>query len=284
MSLQEAKSRVWHNFWDSLLLTECDEEVAERLLELQDAVAKFGAHRVRDHFRGQQDPAVARLRQWVQEELEGQDVYWDGVPHDGKLDDNTCFGKMYVVPYPFTCVFVWDASDDYAFITYDDFVTMAQKNQQPDVVAKRTLRQKLRALHGEQVHLEMTRTESHSVPDGMEETTNAEGKTTRKQRYTTVQVEMHYHRCVRGVDGATITQAADARSLTRGCAPSPALLRRLRASAVSLRSAPTQAGPWPPASSAPSTTTMATVWPRRHTPGNSTRSATRAPSATARLG
>ena len=52
----------------------------------------------------------------------------------------------------------------------------------------------IRALAGCTVHFEITRTETHTIPDGTETTKDAEGNTVTKQRMTAVQVQMYYHR------------------------------------------------------------------------------------------
>jgi hypothetical protein len=51
-----------------------------------------------------QNPAVMETRAFLQQYVEGVDVYWDRPPHDGHLDSVTKFGKMYIDPYPFHAV------------------------------------------------------------------------------------------------------------------------------------------------------------------------------------
>jgi hypothetical protein len=43
------------------------------------------------------DRNVQVWRMWVQANLEGLDVFWDGVPNDGHLDSVTRFGKVCAV-------------------------------------------------------------------------------------------------------------------------------------------------------------------------------------------
>ena len=103
---REIKHRVWHTFWEGVLLNKCGEEVAQRLLELQDAASMAGIEHIRSHWRGQQDPQIAAARQGARKHLEGVDVYWPDAAgcRDGVLDSKTKFCKMYIVPYPFHCV------------------------------------------------------------------------------------------------------------------------------------------------------------------------------------
>ncbi|GMF33372.1 unnamed protein product [Phytophthora fragariaefolia] len=170
---KEAKHRVWQAFWRAVLydLAPSHEDAGEnhvkespaaaRLIELDQAVISAGIRRVSSHWRGKQQRYTTRLRQVVRTALEGIDVYWNeeiGV-RDGHLDSMSYFGKMYVVPYPFHCVIVYDNTNDEAII-WDDIDESAPRdsklhsnlakllflNFSPSIVAKREVRQKIRAL------------------------------------------------------------------------------------------------------------------------------------------
>lgn len=149
---REVRRRVWYPFWDSLLLNGCGEEVAQRLLDLQKATSSYGIKRIREHFAGMKDEETYARRQWVLDKLEGLDVYWNEA-HDGELDSKTCFGKMYVVAYPFHCVMVYDDSDDVSFVwnartnPEDEktaFTRFVELNQSEEVQRRRLVRRKLR--------------------------------------------------------------------------------------------------------------------------------------------
>lgn len=129
---KEAKHRVWQAFWRAVLydLTPVhpdhegsethvkESPAAARLIAQDQAVISAGIRRVSSHWRGKQQRYTTRLRQVVRTALEGVDVYWNeeiGV-RDGHLDSMSCFGKMYVVPYPFHCVIVYDNTNDEAII------------------------------------------------------------------------------------------------------------------------------------------------------------------------
>jgi hypothetical protein len=190
---KEIKHRIWHTFWEGTLLNVCGEEVAERMIELQQETRNFGAKRIKEHWEGYKNPRTAKDREWARQKLEGVDVFWDGIPMDGKLDSETCFAKMWLDPYPFHCVIVYDDCNDRTFVWNEDFDEFVKKNKSPEIQRKVKLRRKLRAMAGQMVHLEHTQMESHSVEDGQETYTDGEGNTQTKTRYTTVQVEMSYH-------------------------------------------------------------------------------------------
>lgn len=102
---------------------------------------------------------TAQLRQLACDALEGVDVFWNNPQgaRDGQLDSVSCFGKMYVVPYPFHCVVVYDDANDEAIVrdecdeatpltSHTNLAKLLSINFTPEVMAKRELRQKLRVL------------------------------------------------------------------------------------------------------------------------------------------
>lgn len=79
---KEAKHRVWQAFWRSLLLemaqnssnskADADElTVAHRLEALEQAVVASGVHRVRLHWRGEENAYTSKVRQATRAALEG---------------------------------------------------------------------------------------------------------------------------------------------------------------------------------------------------------------------
>ena len=124
---RECKHRIWHVFWQGMLLNKCGDEVATRLLELEQATRDSGIKNIKDHWAGESDRRISELRMKCRKGLEGVDVYWNGMTRDGHNDSQTFFGKMYVVPYPFHCVMVYDDAQDEAFIRsdkFDEFMTL----------------------------------------------------------------------------------------------------------------------------------------------------------------
>jgi hypothetical protein len=224
---KEAKHRVWQAFWRAVLydLSHKQEEedtaeeasenavkdapAAARLVSLDQAVISAGIRRVSSHWRGKQQRYTTRLRQVVRTALEGVDVYWNentGV-RDGHLDSKSCFGKMYVVPYPFHCVIVYDNTNDEAIIwdevdetaprdskLHSNLAKLLFLNFSPAIVAKREVRQKIRALADLKtpVRFPFSRVEKALVTDYYE-WTPIEGQRPLKIRYKAmVEFTCHY--------------------------------------------------------------------------------------------
>ncbi|GMF34118.1 unnamed protein product [Phytophthora fragariaefolia] len=212
---KEIKHRVWQAFWRSLLLEIVhnsrvskgnieEATVVHRLETLEQAVVASGVHRVRSHWRGEENPYTSKLRKATQAALEGVDIFWDDASgaRDGHLDSKSCFGKMYVVPYPFHCVVVYDDSKDEAIVRDDVGVQVQSKlakllflNLTPTTIAKRTLRQKLRVLSSQEtsIRFPFEREEKVTVDDGTITWTDGNGNTHQRTRRTTVSFICHYH-------------------------------------------------------------------------------------------
>ncbi|KAL4133984.1 hypothetical protein PRIC2_004298 [Phytophthora ramorum] len=211
---KEAKHRVWQAFWKALLLELAQNAskskgnigeitVAHRLQTLEQAVVASGVHRVRSHWHGEEHAYTAKLRQTTRAALEGVDVFWDDASgaRDGCLDSQSCFGKMYVLSYPFHCVMVYDDSKDEAIVR-DDAETRGQSklakllflNFTPQIVAKRELRQKLRVLSTKEtrINFPFARPEQATVEDGTVTRTDGQGHTHTETRHTTVSFMCYY--------------------------------------------------------------------------------------------
>ena len=120
-------------------------KVYNRLEDLKDIALRVGLDRYKQGLK-RPGPEVMEARKWVLKELEGVDAFWDGIPEDGYLDSNTQFGKMYIEPFPFRCVVVYDDCDDYVFIKDEEFMSFVAANRDPDTTAKRKLRMSFRGL------------------------------------------------------------------------------------------------------------------------------------------
>ncbi|KAG7388240.1 hypothetical protein PHYPSEUDO_012898 [Phytophthora pseudosyringae] len=221
---KEAKHRVWQAFWRAVLYDLApdheqfavhDEDhvkaspAASRLMALDQAVISAGIRRVSSHWRGKQQRYTTRLRQVVRTALEGIDVYWNeeiGV-RDGHLDSASCFGKMYVVPYPFHCVIVYDNTNDEAIIwdevdesaprdskLHSNLAKLLFLNFSPAIVAKRELRQKIRALADLKtpVRFPFSRVEKAVVTDYYEWTPIEGFKPMKVQYKAVVEFTCHY--------------------------------------------------------------------------------------------
>lgn len=197
---KEAKHRMWQAFWKSVLLSLKDESVVQRFNTLEQAVLASGIHNIRRHWEGQSSEYVAHMRMAARLMLEGVDVYWNDPTgaRDGRLDSMSCFGKMYIQPYPFHCVMVYDDAKDEAIIRDDKFSDLLFANFSPPILRKRLLRQRLRALSacGVQIHFPFSRQETVTVEDGTvtRTVTDSQGHTTTRTetRYTTVAFTCHY--------------------------------------------------------------------------------------------
>jgi len=191
----EIKHRIWHRFWRSTLMKAYKKEcpkLGERLGELERITADVGRFKIVDHFAALLYPGRGELRKWIADELEGVDVFWDGQTHDGVLDSMTRFGKMYIKPYPFHCVMVYDDSTDFTFIYEKDLDRFVARNTDPEIQRRRGVRKALRALEGELVYCPFERYETHQVEDGTEHYTDSQGKSHTRTRFSSVQVLMHY--------------------------------------------------------------------------------------------
>ncbi|KAG6944910.1 hypothetical protein JG688_00016840 [Phytophthora aleatoria] len=175
---------------------------------LEQAIVASGIHRVRDRWQGEEDAHNAKLRQTLRSALEGVDVYWDDATgtRDGHLDSKTCFGKMYVVPYPFHCVVVYDDCKDETIIRDDKdgklkLAKLLFLNFTPQIMAKRDLRHKLRVLSDRDtsINFPFSRPEQVTVPDGVIVTTDAYGNTQTTPRFSTVTFTCYYTNGVIGV-------------------------------------------------------------------------------------
>ena len=74
----ELKRRVWHPFWEAVLLEE-GEVYAKRLTEMQGKARDVGKHRILQHWKNGANEEINEVRQRLMEEYEGVDVYYSGV-------------------------------------------------------------------------------------------------------------------------------------------------------------------------------------------------------------
>ena len=169
---RELKHRLWHPFWQSLLLKKCGDDVAGRMLELMEMTHIFGIKRIRDHWSSAE--ADADVRQYAIERMEGVDVYCTpeiATALDGDTNTITNFGKMYVDRYPFRCVMVYDDGGDDRDVTYihsDKVRRLVQLNKRPDIIKKREFREDLRGCSGKVFNSADERMQTFTVQDGVD--------------------------------------------------------------------------------------------------------------------
>jgi len=203
---REVKHRVWQSFWNGVILTNCGSESALRVMELKSDAITYGIDYIRAHWDASEEEM--EMRKVLREEFEGTDLFWDDPTgtRDGILDSETCFGKMYVMPYPFHIVVVYDDCLDESFINdpakLNQFIV---KNRTEWVVKARRNRKEIRVLASKVQVLKLAgkeflldyrcvRNEARHVPDGTTTTGTGKNKTT-KVVYSDIIVPIHYSKC-----------------------------------------------------------------------------------------
>lgn len=190
------------------MTTKCGDEVAERLIKLQSDTVTYGIDYIRGHWFGLTIQQVANDRLHCRKHLEGVDVFWDNPAgtRDGHLDSQTMFGKMYVVPYPFHCVIVYDDASDESFIRDDDQLrNLVALNNHPEILKKKEIRVFLRALSRSQktVYFPFSRMETERVEDGTETYRDSDGNSRTRTVYSTVTFLVYYNYGIISVTGDT---------------------------------------------------------------------------------
>ena len=144
------KQMIWQRFWRGILATdEATYPAYERLLELDDIVRRVGKNAYRSGLFPP-SPEIAQCRRLARE-LEGVDVYFKC----DEVKDPTYWGRMYIKPFPFVCVIVYDNSEKTVEIhdfNIEEFIRQNLKD--PAIVDARRIRRALRCLNGEMVHYE----------------------------------------------------------------------------------------------------------------------------------
>jgi len=113
---------------------------------MEDIVKKYGLVKYRDSLFPPND-TIAQCRRMARE-LEGVDVYYHG-----NKEEKSYWGRMYIIPFPFHCVMVYDESSNTVDIDdrfLEDFINQNFRDQ--NTVRSRQFRQYLRCLNGEYVN------------------------------------------------------------------------------------------------------------------------------------
>jgi len=194
---REVKHRVWQAFWNNIITNQCGDAAAKRLIQLQRDAVDYGVDLIENHWASIGNPEVQETRTFIRQNLEGVDLYWDDATgsRDGHLDSKTNFGKMYVKPYPFHCVIVYDDAEDETFLESNEVCKrFREKQEEPAIKAKVYRRRVIRALASQPLPIinPFSRMETRSVADGTDTTTDSKGKKHTKTHYSTIQIEMHY--------------------------------------------------------------------------------------------
>ncbi|KAF9111773.1 hypothetical protein BGX27_004459 [Mortierella sp. AM989] len=165
------KRRIWQETWTTTLLVEDSFKmpaekvvaysqsphrppyllnftgtVAERHVENLRIVRQIG---LRSYSQACQflTPAMVRKRALILKEFVGPDMYY--APEFMASNIKTYFGKAYVVPFPFSVVFVYDESSVVVTLVKEhDLDRYILQNQDPEIQRRRDVRHQLRALDG----------------------------------------------------------------------------------------------------------------------------------------
>ncbi|KAG0272457.1 hypothetical protein BGZ95_011799 [Linnemannia exigua] len=165
------KRRIWQETWTATLLVEDSFKmpsdtvvaysqsphrppyllnfkgtVAERHVENLRIVRQIG---LRSYSQACQflTPAMVRKRAMILKGFVGPDMYY--APEFMTSNIKTYFGKAYVVPFPFSVVFVYDESSVVVTLVKEhDLDRYIRQNQDPEIERRRELRYQLRSLDG----------------------------------------------------------------------------------------------------------------------------------------
>eukprot|EP00928_Gymnodinium_smaydae_P028081 TRINITY_DN21514_c0_g5_i2.p1 TRINITY_DN21514_c0_g5~~TRINITY_DN21514_c0_g5_i2.p1 ORF type:complete len:1391 (-),score=224.97 TRINITY_DN21514_c0_g5_i2:203-4252(-) len=188
---KEVKHRIWHHFWNGVLLNDCGADVAERNMELMVDARNYGLEKIKAHWEGESKPEIVDARMFARCELEGVDMLW-----------NDEFGKAWISEYPYCLHFVQDASGTVDVLFKDeDVIRFNSLNTSPAVTERRHVRQQLRAMSRSGCMFEhpFSREEVIRVEDGQQGDEN-------RPAFSEVRVTIHYTNCrviVSTVDDST---------------------------------------------------------------------------------
>ncbi|KAJ5078513.1 g protein-coupled receptor-related [Anaeramoeba ignava] len=182
---KERKLRIWHPFWESLMSHQENLIPAYERLKKMKEIASYHGYEEYKSALIPPDEEIVRERVWIQSAIEGVDGFWDGVDENNEFKSKTCFGKIWIDPFPFKCTIVYDDAGP-AVIPEQIFVSFCRRNREEDVLKKRKIRQKLRALNGETVFFEYVETHSKSKKGFEDENKKSSVKFTFKYGVLTV--------------------------------------------------------------------------------------------------
>ncbi|CAG8485008.1 15034_t:CDS:2 [Acaulospora morrowiae] len=168
------KKRVWQETWSALLLTSDQFKmpkdkvvaysqsiyrppymlnfmgtVAERHVENLKIIRQIGIR----NYTSSMTPlstSLLKMRAKIVDNYVGPDMYY--APEFLSLKIKTCFGKAYVVPFPFSVVMVYDEDESVVTLTQEwEIARYIQQNENKEIMRRRLVRQMIRALEGKTV-------------------------------------------------------------------------------------------------------------------------------------
>ena len=144
----ERLKRIWQRFWRGMF-SSCGtlKPCSERLETMETVFTKYGKKAYKDSLIPA-SPEIAQARRMCLE-LEGVDAYFR-IEHSN-LKQQTCWGRMYITPFPFRVNMIYDDGMIYQ-LKEEEVITFVRQNfREPNVVNGRKVRQCLRCLDGERV-------------------------------------------------------------------------------------------------------------------------------------
>ncbi|KAK8884242.1 hypothetical protein M9Y10_043350 [Tritrichomonas musculus] len=146
--IQDRKRRIWQRFWRGLLSSYGTLIPAyERLCQMEDVVMTEGRTQYKEGLNPSNDDIKQARR--LCRELEGTDIYYRC-----QKPLKSYWGRMYIQPFPFRAVIVYDYENHRETIGDEQILTFINQNKAPEIVKARKLRQALRCLDGEDVNFE----------------------------------------------------------------------------------------------------------------------------------
>lgn len=146
--IQDRKRRIWQRFWRGLLSSYGTLLPAyERLCQMEDVVMTEGRHQYKEGLNPSSDEIKQARR--LCRELEGTDIFYRC-----QRPLKSYWGRMYIQPFPFRIVIVYDYENYRETIGDDQILTFISQNKDPEVVFGRKIRQSLRVLDGKDVNFQ----------------------------------------------------------------------------------------------------------------------------------
>jgi hypothetical protein len=177
----EIKHRLWQPFWNAMMKKNVvGKEVAVRWLEIKKLVKAHGFTKAINHFDQElAQPEIIDARNYIMSTCEGVDCWYDPTEMNEKKKKKkkakgikSFFGKLEVVPFPFTCYMEYDNGEFLEIFDGPSIIELAEQNKTSLVQVRKETRLTLRAMASKKddvVHFpfEEERFEPIEVRDGI---------------------------------------------------------------------------------------------------------------------
>jgi hypothetical protein len=143
----EIKHRLWHPFWNILLLQHSGSDIAKRWIEIQDLVSSYGISRTIDHFKQvKANPDILEARHYLMSTCEGVDCWYNPNMDEETEIVNNYFCKLEIIPFPFTCNLFYDSGKKVTLYDGDSILKLAAQNKTSISAIRKETRLTLRAM------------------------------------------------------------------------------------------------------------------------------------------